>query len=285
MIVLYFLTVIVVIVFGNDVEKEDSRQARLLLHTDLDLAQQIVLLTNRLDAQQANLTILTDKNTALSKHVEAQQANITSLAQVNADLKKEIQALKSAGSGSTYTRWGRTTCPGNGTERVYEGYMGGSTYTNTGGGTNYLCLSSDPQWDHYDETIKAPSTIVGVEYDFDIYANNGVVSQFFGKDIYQDDAPCAVCLTKRSTTIMIPGRTGCYSGWTKEYSGYILGQADTYDHPTEWVCLDRRPDVVVGGKTNDNEGVLSLTEASCGKSLECPPYVNGREITCVVCSL
>ncbi|KAL4223288.1 hypothetical protein ACF0H5_016759 [Mactra antiquata] len=68
-------------------------------------------------------------------------------------------------------------------------------------------------------------------------------------------------------------------------SGYIVGSYDRHPHPVDWICLDRRPDVVVGGKTNDDEGALSLVDASCGKSLECPPYIDGREITCVVCSL
>lgn len=33
------------------------------------------------------------------------------------------------GVGATYVRWGRTTCPGNGSELVYEGYTAGSEHS------------------------------------------------------------------------------------------------------------------------------------------------------------
>ena len=46
--------------------------------------------------------------------------------------------------GALYTRWGKTTCPGTpGTELVYSGLAGGSLYSHSGGGANYLCLPED----------------------------------------------------------------------------------------------------------------------------------------------
>ena len=49
--------------------------------------------------------------------------------------------------GALYTRWGRTTCPGTpGTELVYSGLAGGSRYSHSGGGANYLCLPTSPQY-------------------------------------------------------------------------------------------------------------------------------------------
>ena len=81
---------------------------------------------------------------------------------------------------------------------------------------------------------------------------------------------------------MIPGRNICYDGWTLEYNGYLV--ADRHDfHATEYVCLDLHPDTIVGGNNNDDGALFYFVEGICG-SLECPPYVDGRELTCAVCS-
>ena len=43
--------------------------------------------------------------------------------------------------GVTYVRWGRTTCPDTtGTELVYNGRAGGSHYSHSGGGGNYISV-------------------------------------------------------------------------------------------------------------------------------------------------
>ena len=48
--------------------------------------------------------------------------------------------------GLTYIRWGRTVCPDtDGTELVYKGRAAGSHYTQTGGGSNYQCMTENPQ--------------------------------------------------------------------------------------------------------------------------------------------
>ena len=47
---------------------------------------------------------------------------------------------------------------------------------------------------------------------------------------------------------------------------------------TTYVCVDNAPEVIEGG-AEDKDGV----EAACG-SLPCPSYVQGWEITCVVCT-
>ena len=47
--------------------------------------------------------------------------------------------------GSTYVRWGRTTCPET-SGIVYDGYAGGGNAAESGAGTNYLCLPKDPEW-------------------------------------------------------------------------------------------------------------------------------------------
>ncbi|XP_078681676.1 uncharacterized protein LOC144916423 [Branchiostoma floridae x Branchiostoma belcheri] len=51
----------------------------------------------------------------------------------------------------------------------------------------------------------------------------------------------------------------------------------------EYVCVDGQPETVPGGDANQNGALFYLVEARCG-SLPCPEYVEGRELTCVVCT-
>ena len=61
--------------------------------------------------------------------------------------------------------------------------------------------------------------------------------------------------------------------------------AGYHDHAagSMYSCVDGNPDTLHGGKTNKNGRLFYLVEARCG-SLKCPPYVEGREIVCAVCS-
>ncbi|XP_045170141.2 uncharacterized protein LOC123532676 [Mercenaria mercenaria] len=257
-----FVSVCCFLVNADDGLNSDTK--RLVLHSELDLAHEVATLRQELKQYKDEIQNLTsrlnEKDTQIAK-LEA-----------------------ASGSGSSYVRWGRTTCPGNGTDIVYSGYMGtASNDFKVGTGSNYLCLSEKPQWDHYEDSIESLGKIAGVEYQFVNHRGNGA-SNFFGYNVYNDNAPCAVCHTRRSSSIMIPGRMDCYSGWTKEYNGYLVSGWVGQSHDSEFICLDRRPETVVGGKTDDDEARLFFVEAVCGKSLECPPYIHGRELTCVVCS-
>lgn len=50
-------------------------------------------------------------------------------------------------------------------------------------------------------------------------------------------------------------------------------------------CVDHNPESLPGGGNTDSNGYLFyMMEGRCG-SLKCPPYVDGREIACAVCSL
>ncbi|XP_053374164.1 uncharacterized protein LOC123532677 [Mercenaria mercenaria] len=152
-----------------------------------------------------------------------------------------------------------------------------------GSGANYLCLADRPTWGHYATAGNNDIRIAGVEYEFSGYSINEV-ADFFGTNIRHNEAPCAVCHSSRTSNLMIPGRTDCYPGWTKEYNGFLVGAYPGYNDATEFVCLDRRPESVVNSGIGDGENLLYFVEANCGKSLECPPYVHDRELACVVCS-
>lgn len=61
--------------------------------------------------------------------------------------------------------------------------------------------------------------------------------------------------------------------------------AGKYDHPagTSFTCVDSHPDTLHGGSKSKEGYLLYPVEATCG-SLKCPPYLEGRELVCVVCS-
>ena len=52
---------------------------------------------------------------------------------------------------------------------------------------------------------------------------------------------------------------------------------------TQYTCMDSHPDTLHGGRSDKNGYLFYPVEGRCG-SLKCPPYVEGRELTCVVCS-
>ena len=190
------------------------------------------------------------------------------------------------GGGSTYVRWGRKSCPTvNGTTLVYSGYAGGSLYKDPGAAANHICLSPDPIWDHYTDAVDSLARVYGVEYEFFTGHGSDIPrhSAFFGKNLIDQDVPCSVCESPRTKVLMIPGRNSCYTGWTLEYKGYLVAGDFGHASATEYICLDKDPEFNVGGHNNDNGALLYFVEAVCG-SLECPPYTNGRELTCAVCS-
>ncbi|VDH94879.1 Hypothetical predicted protein [Mytilus galloprovincialis] len=181
-------------------------------------------------------------------------------------------------SGETYIRWGMTSCPEE-SYLVYDGYAAGKHYNMGGSGANLLCLPKNPEWKEYTEGNSSTWTgkLFGVEYEIG-------ENKPYSKTFLNQDMPCAVCESKRSTVLMVPGKVTCHEGWHKEFSGYLMSQTSRNDRsPTEYICADEQLESVPGGDADRNEAVLYPVEAVCG-SLKCPPYVNGRELTCVVCS-
>jgi len=120
--------------------------------------------------------------------------------------------------GSTYVRWGRTTCPET-SELVYDGYAGGGNYGETGSGTNYLCLPKDPEWTQEQSTPNY-GYIYGAEY---------VTPGSILGALQDHDVPCAVCHSNSTNVLMVPAKQTCHTGWIREYTGYLMGEY--YGHP------------------------------------------------------
>ena len=184
-----------------------------------------------------------------------------------------------ATGGAVYTRWGKTTCNSSeGTQLLYAGRAGGSHFGTLGGASNYLCMPDDPEYGTYTPGVQGWSIVQGTEME----SRDGPLRAF-----HNENVPCAVCYTQRETTVMIPAKLSCPSGWTREYSGYLMcavNKSGFVDKRTMFECVDSSPDVVPD-QAGDNGGgaVFYHNEASCN-GLACPPYAAEKELTCVVCS-
>ncbi|CAH1229639.1 COL6A5 [Branchiostoma lanceolatum] len=123
------------------------------------------------------------------------------------------------GGGSVYIRWGRTTCPNDtDTSLIYDGIAGGTHFTHSGGGANYVCLPKDPEWGVFTDGNQGTAYMTGAEYQL---ANGN--NPFQGASLNDHDVPCAVChVASRGSKLMIPARLSCPSGWTREYKGYLM---------------------------------------------------------------
>ena len=151
-------------------------------------------------------------------------------------------------------------CPGVG---------GGSHFLDNGGSANRLCLSLQPEFDAIVPPVDAVSKIYGAE--FELIA-----------DKLNYEVPCSVCRAAHSSTVMIPGTQTCPPGWTVQYWGHLTGGYYGDHTPGDYLCVDNTPEGL-GAGGNEDGALLFYTVAACG-SLPCPPYVNGRVVTCVVCS-
>ena len=183
--------------------------------------------------------------------------------------------------GQIYVRWGRTTCPGNqSTQLVYSGRAGGSRHDRNGGATNYLCMPDNPDYLQYDSRIQGLNYIFGVECNQETGQPLRV-----NPDVWGHNAPCAVCMAvSRCSLLMIPGKTSCPISWTTEYVGYLMSGHQSNTLPTTYECVDKDPESVPGLNSAEwNGGVFNHVEISCN-GMACPPYVAGRELTCVVCT-
>ena len=185
--------------------------------------------------------------------------------------------------GAIYTRWGRTVCPDtSGTELVYKGLTAGTPYDQTGGGANYLCAATDPQY----FSTQVPrnganeiplSYLSGTQYKVPSFSS-----------LHYHNVPCAVCYTsQRSSKLMIPGRRSCPQSWTEEYEGYLMAEHSNpgHKHTMVYECVDIKDGEVVPDEGHDSGGALFyLTGAVCNVGLPCPPYEANRPMTCVVCT-
>lgn len=180
-------------------------------------------------------------------------------------------------SSVVYTRWGKTKCNSS-ADLVHSGYVGGSNYHDPGAAVEPLCLPTNPEWEEFKDGLDGQKAkVFGAEYQMHTVSGSW-------REYHDQDVPCAVCLVhRRSVVKMFPGRKTCYEGWEFEYNGYLTAGRPIHAAGSTYTCVDMKPDIVDEGKANKNGYLFYQVEAHCG-SLKCPPYVQGRELVCVVCS-
>jgi len=160
---------------------------------------------------------------------------------------------------------------------IFSGYMAGKHHYEKSGGSDTICLPSNPSWSNYSDGLNGnKARVYGTEFN----EEDGL----FPYSVQNQDLPCSVCLARKNTYIMIPGRDDCFERWTREYHGYLAAGYHAHASPIKHICVDFEPNFLPRGSANDDGHLLFLVEAICG-SLPCPPYVHGRELACVVCTL
>ena len=182
-------------------------------------------------------------------------------------------------AGVTYIRWGRTTCPNvTGTQLVYSGRAGGTFWSIQGGGAEKLCLPDQPEYLPNTANIQISNSpyVHGAEYEYSAGPNN---------DVFQHNVPCAVCYASaRSSTVMIPAKIECPSSWTREYYGYLSSERKTH-YRSSFNCVDLDPEVIENSGGNNNGAVFYYVLSACSTNgLSCPPYEDGRILSCAVCT-
>ena len=138
----------------------------------------------------------------------------------------------------------------------------------------FECLPKVPQYMSA-HVPPAYSYMYGTQYQH----FNGIFS-----DKHDHNPPCAVCYSSTKTVkLMIPARITCPSSWTIEYKGYLM--ADYYNHKRNAVyeCVDENPESIPGSAGGYDGALFYFTVSTC-IGLPCPPYVNNRAITCVMCT-
>jgi len=169
----------------------------------------------------------------------------------------------------------------------FTGYVAGPHYNHGGSGSNFLCLHEEPQWaNDIDGVQAADGAVYGAAYGWydtgALHNNPFLQTNSRGRAFSQTPAPCAVCdVPGRSRTVMIPARTQCPDGWTKEYGGYMVSELHGDRKRSSYICLDEAPEIAVGDA--QFQAVIHPVQIHCG-TLPCSVYTTGKELTCVVCS-
>ncbi len=177
-----------------------------------------------------------------------------------------------------YIRWGRTTCPDtNGTELLYSGRAAGSFFFQQGGGSNYICLPDEPEFLAVTDGVQTMRSYVHAA-EYELFESPPALGT-----LAEHNAPCAVCYTaEREVKIMIPAKVNCMPLWTREYYGYLMTERHNHNR-NSFECFDVDAEPVPDSATDTDGATLYFTEATCN-GIDCPPYTEGHELACVVCT-
>ena len=159
--------------------------------------------------------------------------------------------------------------------------MGGSAYSHKGSGGNYLCLPETPEFDYVNS---GADLYRGYIYNAEYQMNE--VDDSTLQPLHHHDVPCAVCdFSNRVRHLMIPAKMTCPDEWTEEYHGYLMSEKYDHERTAEFICVDHDSEARPDTHANRNGAHLYMIEGrGNGGALPCEKYVNGNELTCVVCT-
>eukprot|EP00049_Salpingoeca_infusionum_P023736 m.13631 g.13631 ORF g.13631 m.13631 type:complete len:4451 (+) comp5977_c0_seq1:73-13425(+) len=191
-------------------------------------------------------------------------------------------AICTHGDGPTYTRIGRTSCPGDST-LVYRGMVGGSYYSHSGSGSgtednSQMCMHPEPEYKQFNAGGSNGAQVYRGEYQT---SDSGAA--IFQK-LQNHDVPCAICQLPRSRThkLTVPGKLACPGGFQVEYTGVMMSEKNDHQKST-YVCVDENPES--GGTPTDENGLLFYaTEMQTANGRIRPEYAPYQELPCVECS-
>ena len=116
------------------------------------------------------------------------------------------------------------------------------TAGNKGSGYNYLCMHGSPQYEAASFNTAANSVggrVFRLQYETDA---TGLWRLW---KVHDEDVPCAVCQsTGALATLMQPGNSVCPTGWSTEYTGYLMS-APYNQKRGEYVCVDGDAEALV----------------------------------------
>ncbi|XP_052275863.1 uncharacterized protein LOC127875086 [Dreissena polymorpha] len=183
--------------------------------------------------------------------------------------------LSKSSTGATYIRWGRASCPFSNNSLVYHGFASGTDLASYGGAADFQCLHADPELETVVTRADYRSNIVGSEY-----SSHGATALSSLADF---EVPCAVCFTNATTTLMIPARKTCYSGWKLEYRGFLMAERDLHHNNKQYTCVDKDAEAAQGSSSANIDGAtFQFVFPSCG-TLKCSPYNSASALACVFC--
>ena len=155
----------------------------------------------------------------------------------------------------------------------------GGYYDHQASGSNMICLPMMPVYLSVQPDEQEQASIYTAEYktaDFPPFTQ-----------LQNQDIPCAVCgVAHRGSMIMVPAKVNCPSEWMEEYQGYLMTAHYNHMGTKDYVCVDEMATARNDSYVNDQDGAfLFPVEARCAHgNLPCRPYVDGDELTCVVCT-
>ena len=125
----------------------------------------------------------------------------------------------------------------------------------------------------YRAGVQGYSPVDGAEYEKPIVSGHNDLN-----------VPCAVCYVQnRTTSIMVPAKMNCHSGWTRNTLPHVRSINRHYH--TQFICMYCNMEAIPGllANTNTDSALFYHAEATCN-GLSCGHYNTEKELNCVVCT-